>query len=77
MGGRTVWIGLALTYLLMFGASELVAEGGGVFHEVYYPRRSDVTFFREDHQLSGARRREADKMEVRFRGSKGDYGRNR
>ena len=35
MGGRVVWIGLALTYLLLLRASELFAEDDGSVHAVY------------------------------------------
>ena len=35
VGGRVLWIGLALTCFFMSRASELFASGKGVFHKVY------------------------------------------
>lgn len=75
VGGRVVWIGLALSYFLMLRASELFAGEKGEFHSIYCLRRGDVAFFRNNEQLGEGRRQEADKVEVRFRGSKGDQGR--
>ena len=70
-----LWIGLALTYLLMLRASELFAEKDGKIHEVYCLCRGDVAFFEGDKQLEGPERVRADKIEVQMRGSKGDQGR--
>ena len=74
-GGRVLWIGLALSYFLMLRASELFAKEKGVYHKVYCLRRGDVAFFRDNEQLGEGRIQEANKVEVRFRGSKGDQGR--
>lgn len=74
-GGRVLWIGLALSNLLMLRASELFAGAGGKVNEEYILRRGDVAFFRGTEQVMGARRREADKVEARFRASKGDQQR--
>ena len=43
--------GLALTYLMPLRASELFTAKNGVFHEVYWLGRRDVTFFRGGRQL--------------------------
>jgi len=75
VGGRVMWIGLALSYFLMLRASELFAGKKGVYHKVYCLRRGDVAFFRDNEQLGEGKRQEANKVEVRFRGSKGDQGR--
>ena len=74
-GGRVLWIGLALTYLLMLRASELFAERDGKIHDVYCLCRGDVAFFEGDEQLEGSERVRANKIEVHMRGSKGDQGR--
>ena len=42
LGGRTVWIGFALSYLFRLRTSVLTAENGGEFHEVYCLKRSDA-----------------------------------
>ena len=59
----------------MLRASEIFANGKGVFHEVYYLMREDVAFFKDNEQLVGSRIRKANKVEVRFKESKGDQGR--
>ena len=72
---RVVWIGLALSYFLMLRASELFVGEMREFHIIYFLRRGDVAFFRNNEQIGEGRRQEADKVEVRFRESKGDQGR--
>ena len=47
MGGRVVWIGLALTYLLLLRASELFAEDDGSVHAVYCLRGGEWHSMRE------------------------------
>ena len=71
MGGRVVWIGLALTYLLLLRASELFAEDDGRVHAVYCLRGGDVVFYAGERQVEGGKSPWIDKVEVRFRGSKG------
>ena len=73
--GRVLWIGLALTYFLMLRASELFANGKGVFHKIYCLRRGDVAFFKDNEHLVARRIHEANKVEVRFKGSKWDQER--
>ena len=75
VGGTVVWIGLALSYFLVLRASELLAGEKGEFHSIYCLRSRGVAFFINNEQLGESRRQEADKVEVRFRGSKGDQGR--
>ena len=48
MGGRVVWIGLALTYLLLLRASELFAEDDGRVHVVYCLREGDCLLYTSD-----------------------------
>ena len=45
-----------------------------MFHEVYGLRREDVAFFGDDEHFVGSRIHEANKVEVRFGGSKGGQG---
>ena len=74
--GRVLWIGLAMSYFLLLRASELFAENAsGRVHDVYGLRRRDVAFFAGKVQLTGKERDRADRMEVHFRGSKGDQAR--
>ena len=70
-----VWIGLALTYLLLLRASELFAEDDGSVHAVYCLSGGDVAFYAGERQVEGGSSTGIDKVEVRFRGSKGDQGR--
>ena len=53
----------------------IVRGGEGEIHSIYCLRRGDLAFFRNNAQLGECRRQKADKVEVRFRGSKGDQGR--
>ena len=46
--------------------------GDPFFHETYCLRRAYVAFFRGYSQLTAAQWLAADRVEVRFRGSKGD-----
>ena len=64
VGGRLLWIGLALTYVFMLRASERFANGKGVFHKVCCVRRGGVAFFRDNElaQLVGSRIHEANKV---------------
>lgn len=75
VGGRVVWIGLALSYHLWLRASELFADDKGWFHEVYCLRRGEIAHVKGDEQLEGKDIRAADKVDVRVRRSKGDQGR--
>ena len=64
---KVVWIGLAVSYFLMLWASEMFAGEKEEFHSAYCSRRGDVAFFEKNEQLGESRRKEADKVEVRFR----------
>lgn len=75
VGERVVWMGLALSFLLLLWASELFADDRGDVHAVYCLRRGGVAFSRGDHQVYGNRVGEANKVEMRFRGLKEDQGR--
>lgn len=74
-GGRVLWIGFALSYLLMMRASELFTGEGGRANGAFILTRGDVAFFNGDQQMMGEGRRGADKIEVRFTASKGDQDR--
>ena len=55
-GGRILWIGVALSYLLMARASELFAGGGGKYDETDCPQGKDVDFSRGNTQLGAGER---------------------
>ena len=52
-----------------------VGRGGGSVHQVYCLRRGDIAFIEKGVQLGPERWRAADKVEVHFKGGKGDQGR--
>ena len=64
------WFGANVFFMLR--ASDLFANGKGMFHKVYCLRRGDVAFFKGNEQLVASRIHEANKVEVRFKGSKRD-----
>ena len=59
----------------MLPASALFSGEKRGFHSIYCLQRGDVAVFRNNEQLGEGRRQEADKEEVRLRGSKRDQGR--
>ena len=74
-GGRVLWISLALSFFFMLRTSELLAKERSVYHKVYCLNRVDVACFRDNDQLAEGSIPEANKVEVSFRGSKGDQER--
>ena len=58
--------------LFLTRASEMFAETRSRIHETYCLWRADVAFFRGRVQLGVAQWSIADRVEVQFRGSKGD-----
>ena len=76
VGGRVLWIGLTLSYFFKLRASELFVKEIVVFHKVYCLRRRDVSFVRDNEQLVRRKIHESNKVEVRFKRSKGDQRRN-
>ena len=71
-GGRVLWLALCASFCFLTRASEMFAESRSRIHETYCLRRADVAFFRGNAQLTAALWASADRVEVRFRGSKGD-----
>ena len=53
-------------------SDEVLASDSGIVHPVHCVTRDDVTFFNDGDQLDVRRWREAERVEVRFRGHKGD-----
>ena len=70
--GHVLWLALCASYCFFTLASEMFAETRSRIHETYCLRRGDVSFFRGRAQLGVAQWSSADRVEVRFRGSKGD-----
>ena len=71
-GGRILWLCLALGYFWMTRSDETFATDTGVVHQVHCLNRGDVAFYAGRQELPFLRWREADLVEVRFRGQKGD-----
>ena len=70
--GRVLWLALCASFCFLTRASEMFAESRSRIHGTYCLRRADVAFFRGNAQLTAALWFSADRVEVRFRGSKGD-----
>ena len=68
-GGRVLWLALCALFCLLIRASEMFAETRLRVHETYCLRRADVASFAE---IFVAQWSTANRVEVRFRGSKGD-----
>ena len=71
-GGRVMWLCLSLSYFLITRADEMFASSAGVVHPVHCLTRRDVAFFQGSQQLEYRHWRQADRIEVRFRGHTGD-----
>ena len=71
-GRLFLWPALCASFCLLTRPSEMFAENGLQVHETHCLRRADVAFFRGNIQLTDAQWSTADRVEVRFRGSKGD-----
>jgi len=71
-GGRVMWLCLSLSYFLITRSDEMFAASSGRVHPAHCLTRRDVAFFRGDRQLAYIDWRQADKIEVHFRGHKGD-----
>ena len=72
-GGRVMLIRLALTYLLLLRGSELFNKRTDYLTN-YTAYGGGTRCFSGGCQLAGGTEKEADKVEVRFRCSKGDQG---
>lgn len=72
VGGRVLWLCLSLSYFLIARSDEIFASSSGQVHPAHCLTRKDVAFFRGDIQLDYTHWRQADTVEVNFRGHKGD-----
>jgi hypothetical protein len=75
-GGKVMWMMLAVSYFFLGRASEMFAYNDGKIHKDFGLTRGDVSFFCGMVQLSTPELwRCADRVELLFRGSKGDQKR--
>lgn len=73
VGGRVLFLALGASFFFLTRASEMFAMTRVSMHEVHGLRRGDVAFFRGTVQLFlPAQWYLADRVELRFRSSKGD-----
>lgn len=72
VGGRVTWLCLCLSYSLIARSDEMFATSHGDVHPAHCITRQDVAFFSGDVRLADARLRQADRIEVWFRGHEGD-----
>lgn len=69
---HVLWMCLTAMFFFLVQSDEMFASDGGVVHPVHCLTREQVAFRRGDHQLSYVDWREADAVEVLFRGHKAD-----
>ena len=70
-----MWLCIGLSYFLMTRSDEMFATDSGAVPLVHCLTRGDVAFYASGSQLGIARWQQADKVEVRFKGHKGDQER--
>ena len=71
-GGCVLCLALGGSFFFLTRAAEMFAETGTRAHELCCLRRANVALFRAERQLEWGQWYMADRVEVRFRGSKGD-----
>ena len=71
-GGRVLWLCLGMSYFFSVRSDEVFANGLGVANPAHCLTRSDFAFFFGDRQLRRLQRSDTDRVEVPFRGHKGD-----
>ena len=71
-GGRVLWLSLAIRFLIIARSDEVWAKDEGGVYSTRCLTRADIAFDSGDSQLSYLHWRQADRVEVRFRGRKGD-----
>ena len=72
-GGRVLWLCLALSYFLLARSEEIFASSASGIHPVHCLQRNDVTFLDSAGRvLQPLQWHRATRVEVHFRGHKGD-----
>ncbi|CAM9479372.1 unnamed protein product, partial [Scytosiphon promiscuus] len=69
---RVMRLCLSVSYFLITRSDDMFGDGSGVPHPVHCLTRQDIVFFAGKAQLPYARWQQADKIEIRLRGHKGD-----
>ena len=72
-GGSVSWLCLGMTFFIM-RPDEVFTGASGVVHAAHCLTRGDTALFAGDSQLDTLEWDRVDRVEVRFRGHKGDYG---
>ena len=70
--GKVLWLCLCLSYFFLTRSDEMFAADSGAVHDVHCLTRGDVAFYAQGAQVENGRWQQADKVEVRFKGHKGD-----
>ena len=70
--GKVLWLCSCLSYFLPARSDEMLAADSGAVHSAHCLTRGDVTFYAGSTQLQHIRWRQFDRVEVRFKGHKGD-----
>ena len=71
-GGRVMWLGLAVSYLMLCRASELRAYADGKVHPEFSVTQDCLTFSREGVQVKFGNRSISTAVQIRFVASKCD-----
>ena len=72
VGGRELFLALGASFFFLTRASEAFVVYKNVMHAEHGLRRGDVAFFEQVVKLSVGQWHLADRVELRFRTSKGD-----
>ena len=70
--GKVLWLCLGLSYFLMTRSDEMFAADSGMVHDVHCLTRGNVAFYAQSTQVDTDRWQQAYKVEVSFKGHKGD-----
>jgi len=71
-GGRVLWLCLGMFFFFLARSDEVLVNGSGVVHPSHCLTQSDAAFLFGDSELRRLQWSDADLVEVRFRGHKGD-----
>ena len=70
--GKVLWLALYLSYFLLARSDEMFAADSGAAHSVHCLTRGGVAFYADGTQLEYMQWRQADRVDVRFKGHEGD-----
>ena len=72
LGGRVLWLSLALGNFFVARSDEIFVSLAGAVHSVHCLTRRDVALYKGERRLTSLQWHQATSTEVRFCGHKGD-----